>query len=359
MDERKKTIRKYEDKKWEAANSIEAMLENLGASLLPHLDQDDNSEYRQLSRDINDSEVYITAIEGDITRLKILEEDIQRKDQESALRDKELSKLFTRLGESVLAENGCIDAVKPYQNQAETLFVKIKSLEERLEQLEERGDRNVFAWIGKNTQGMVFRGFLGKSQNSLQKIYTLAGEKYCQSASTDPAPGADIVSLLEEIETYKQESAVLNADLIRLKEERRRIGETFSPDGGPAKKIQSLERHIARSREELRGVFRSYGRKVEAAESIAEFAVPPINETDAQLLENIRKGREAIQEYDREVEKLKASLAIDEEKAVIAKIEKSIKDHEERVRTSEEAIIDLTKQIGEANARIEELTRRL
>jgi septal ring factor EnvC (AmiA/AmiB activator) len=84
-----------------------------------------------------------------------------------------------------------------------------------------------------------------------------------------------------------------------------------------------------------------------------------MNETDIQLLENIRKGRKAIQEYGREIEKLKASLAIDEEKAAIVKIEKAIKDHAEQIRTSEEAIIDLTRQIEEARARIEELTLRL
>jgi chromosome segregation ATPase len=359
IDERKKAMREYEDKKREVLNSIEGILEKLGASLLPRLEQDDTSEYSRLTRDISDSEVYITAIEGDIARLKTLEEEIQQKDQENIARAKDISKLFTRLGEAVLEEGDCIDAVKPFQGQAETLYSKIKSLEERLDQLEEGGNRNVLVWIGKNTQGMVLRSFLGKSRSSLQKIYTQAGEKYFQSVSSDSGPG--ITSLSEEIGILKQESMVVSADLTRLREERRRISETFGPDGGPVKKIQSLERHIAHSREELRGLFLRYGREVEAAgiEESDETAVPPMDEADSRLLENIRQGREAIRVYDREIEKLKASLAIDEEKAAIAKIEKSIKDHEARIQASEKTIINLNQQIEEANARIEELTRIL
>ncbi|MDR1862697.1 MAG: hypothetical protein LBQ67_02130 [Treponema sp.] len=358
MDERKIAVREYEDKKREALNSIEGMLGNLGASILPRLEQGDDSEYRRLSREIDDSEVFITAIEGDIARLKELEEEIQRKEQEHAGQAKDISKLFTSLGESVLAENDCAEAVKSYQDQGEALLVKIKSLEERLDQLEERGDRNVFTWIGKNTQGMVLRTFLGKSRSSLQKIYTLAGEKYSQSPSSGLDAGPEITALLGEIETLKQESEVLSADLLRLKEERRRIGDAFSPDGGPAKKIQTLERRIAHSREELQAVFLRYGCELEAAGSSGA-ATPPMDEADTQLLENIRKGREAIRLYDREIEKLKASLAIDEEKAAIAKMEKAIRDHEERIRAGEEAIASLNKQINEAKARIEELTKLL
>jgi predicted nucleic acid-binding Zn-ribbon protein len=356
MDERKRTIREYEYKRRETLNSIEGMLENLGASLLPHAEQDDGSDYRRLTRDIGDSGAYITAIEGDIARLKIVEEDIQRKDQENAARIKDLANLFTRLGESVL-ETDCIDAVKPYQSQAETLYSKIKSLEERLEQLEDRGGGNVFTWIGKNTQGMVLRSFLGKSRNSLQKIFTAAGEKYSQSVSSVAAGGNDARPFLEEIDVLKQESAVLVTDITRLKEERRRINDVFSPDGGPARKIQSLERHIALAREELRGVFLRYGREIEAAgDGGAEAAVPPMSGADIQLLEDIRRGRESIREYDREIEKLKTSLAIDEEKEAVVKMEKAVRDHEGRIRVSEEAIADLSARIKEANARIENLT---
>jgi DNA repair exonuclease SbcCD ATPase subunit len=356
MDERKTSIREYEDKKREALNSIEGMLENLGASVLPRREQDDDSEYRRLSREIRDSEVFITAIEGDIARLTALEEEIQRKDQENDGRARDISKLFTRLGESALAENAGVDEVKPYQDQAEALLTRIKSLEERLLQLEERGDRNVFAWIGKNTQGMVLRSFLAKNRNNLQRIYTLAGEKYSQSVSAAPPPPSGIAALFTEIEAARQDSAVLGADLARLREERRRIGDAFVPDGGPAKKIQALERGIARSREELRGVFLRYGRELEAS---PESRAAPLDEADAQLLANIRRGREAVLLYDTEIEKLKASLAIDGEKAAIARMEKAVEEHEERIRSGEEAIANLKVQIEEAQARIAELTRVL
>ncbi|MDR0377308.1 MAG: hypothetical protein LBH70_05890 [Spirochaetaceae bacterium] len=353
MDERKKTIREYEDKKREALNSVEVMLENLGASLLSQSEQDGDSDYCRLNRDISDSEVYIAAIEEDIARLKAVDEDIQKKNQETLARSKDISKLFTRLGEYVLEEGGCIDAIKPYQLQAEALGSKIKSLEDRMEQLEDRNDGNVFTWIGKNTKGVVFRSFLGKSRASLQRIYTVAGEKYSQSSSAETEVNSGVRALLEEIDASKKESDILGAALISLKEERRRINDTFSPDGGPAKKIQSLERHIAHAREELRGVFLRHGREIEAASAES---ISPMREADEQLLEAVYKGRQSIRDYEREIERLNASLAIDEEKAAVAKMEKSIRDHEGRIRASEETITSLTAQIKGANARIEELT---
>jgi peptidoglycan hydrolase CwlO-like protein len=357
VDDRKKKIREYEDKKREALTSIEAMQETLGASILSHSEQDDDSAYCRLNRDINDSEAYIAAIEEDIVRLKALEADIQRKDQETAARVKDLSKLFTCLGEYVL-EDDCIDAVRPYQTQAETVYSKIKSLEERLEQLEDRGDSNVFTWIGKNTQGMVLRSFLGKSRNSLQKIFTAAGEKYSQSVSLDTYASGRIKPLLGEIEGFNKELSVLGLAITRLKEERRRINDAFSPDGGPVKKIQTLERHIAHSREELKDVCIRYGREIETA-SGGEDIVPLMEEAEIQLLEDIRNRRQSIREYNREIEKLEASLAIDEEMAAVAKMEKTIKDHEARIQASGEAITNLTAQISGAKFRIEELTKVL
>ncbi|MDR0759134.1 MAG: hypothetical protein LBF74_03375 [Treponema sp.] len=362
MDDRKRRIREHEDKKREALDSIEVMLENLGASLLSQSEQDVNSDYCRLNRDINDSEVYIAAIEEDIARLKAVEEDILRKDQEIIARSKDLALLFARLGERVLEEGDCIDAIKPYQGQAETLYSRIKSLEERMAQLEDRSDSNVFTWIGKNTQGVVLRSFLGKSRSSLQKLYTAAGEKYSQFASAETETAGSARSLLKEIDTLKKEAAVLSSGLTSLKEERRRINDAFIPDGGPAQKIQVLERRIAHAREELRDVFLRYGREVEAVgaqDAGGPISLPPLGETETRLLEDIGKSRQSVREYDREIEKLKASLAIDEEKAAIAKMEKAIKDHEGRIRAGEEAIASLTAQISAANVRIEELTKVL
>ncbi|MDR2246132.1 MAG: hypothetical protein LBE17_05595 [Treponema sp.] len=363
MDNRKRMIREYEDKKKEALDAVGVMLENLGASLLSRSEQDAGSDYCRLNRDINDSKVYIAAIEEDIARLKALEEDILRKDQEIVARSKDLALLFTRLGESVLEEGDCIDAVKSYQDQAETVHSRIKSLEERLDQLEDRSGGNVFTWIGKNTQGAVFRSFLGKSRSSLQKLYTAAGEKYAQFASAETEAAGSARSLLKEIDTLKKEAAALSSGLAALKEERRRINDAFVPDGGPAKKILVLQRRIARAREELQDVFLRYGREVEAAGEAGDAAgpasLPSMGETERLLLEDIGKSRQSVREYEREIEKLAASLAIDEEKAAIAKMEKAVKDHEGRIRAGEEAIASLAAQICAAQARIEELTKVL
>jgi chromosome segregation ATPase len=368
MDERKKIIRDLEDKRREALGSVDLMWENLGASLLPHLEQDDNSEYRRLLREISDSEERIHVIEEDLVRLRNLEDTIQKEELESAGQAKELSKHYSQLGENILEEEDCIDAVRPYQDQADTLISKIDSLEERLDQLEERGDGNVFAWIGKSTQSVVLRSFLSRSQGNLQKVYALAGDRYAQATPSD-TKGGELRAALESIETLKRASSELSAGLAKLREERRRIVDSFGAEGSPPKRIQTQERIIAHSREQLRLLYLRYGKEAEdgndeAAGGVEAAGLEGSVEASArvgeiQLLASIRKIRKTIANYEREIEKLKASLEIDEENAAVEKMERTIGDHRKRIEACEEAIKSLARQIEEAKARIEELAKVL
>jgi hypothetical protein len=357
MDERKKAIRELEDQKDRDLASVDALLAQVGEALLPRMGEE-VPEYKLLQADIGDFEGQIAGTREDIARLKKLEEDIRRKEQEGAEEARVLSRLYTKIGELILEDPEFEDFSASYRSQAETLIPKIKSLEGRLDVLGEQENPNVFAWLGKSAQGMVLRSFLGKSQNSLQRVYLGAGEKYVPGASRESISNVSVLDTLGEIENCRKAQGALSAELALFREERKRIGDNFSADGGPAKKIQALERSISQSREQLRELYLRYGCLAAESPDSAEFA-SLISGEETQLLERAGKLKDTVGETGERIEKLKASLAIDEERVRIEKMEKAIAFHRDRIAESENAIRDLSGQIEESNKKTEELAKLL
>jgi chromosome segregation ATPase len=364
MDERKKAIKDLEDRKKADIASIDALLVQLGEVLLPRL-RDGAPEYRLFARDIDDSEEGIREAQAGAARLKQLDEDIRGKEQEAAERGREISLLYTRAGELVLEDPAFEGFAGPYRAQAETLLPKIQSLEGRLEVLGGKEDPNVFAWIGKNAQGMVLRSFLGRNKSNLQRIFTAAGEKYArgvpeEAAAGVPAPdiGGDLGGVLDRIGESRKAQAAQQAALALLKEERRGIAASFAPDGGAARKIQALERHIAGAREQLRALFLRYGRLAFESPELPEYS-GILESSGRQLLDRAASLTAAVAENERHIGRLKASLAVDAEKAAVGRMERSIAGHRRRIAESEKAILELNSQIAEAGGRIEELSKLL
>ncbi|MDR2020105.1 MAG: hypothetical protein LBQ14_04990 [Treponema sp.] len=389
MDERRKTIRELDGKKREDLQAIDLILEDLGKTLLLRIDGsadarealtgtsgdpsslEDLAEYRRILKEIADSEEYIKSIEADALRLRELEEGIFRKEQHNAEDARELSQLYTRLGELLLEDPGFSDFTEPFRRQIEGLVPKIKSLENRLEELEDGNQNNVFTWIGKSAQGMVIRSFLGKNQGNLQRIYLAVGEKFSSAGSREAIANPGVLSVWGEIDGIRQRVLEQNASLNVLRNERRKIGDSFGAEGGAAKRTHSLERHIAHSREQLRSLYLRYGGRIaeDAAaigvigEVVAGGAIGVLEKGPASLLtdedrlalDKIKQLRNTIGEYDKSIEKLKASLAIDEERDEIAKMEKTIEAHRQRIAVSNEAIGELERHIEESNRRIQEL----
>jgi chromosome segregation ATPase len=368
MDERKKTIRELEEKKREDQNAIDLILENLGRTLLSRIagssgaagaaegrsSSEDVAEYRRILKEIADAEDYIRSIEADSLRLKELEEGILRKELDNSEQVKALSRLYTRLGELLVEDAAFSGFTGSFRRQIETLVPKIRSLEDRLGDLEDGNQDNVFTWIGKSAQGMVIRSFLGKNQGNLQRIYTAVGEKFSASGLEEPILNPGILSVLGEIEGSRKTILGLNSALNELRNERRKIGDSFGAEGGPVKRIQSLERHIAHSREQIRSLYLRYGGRIAGGGSEDEFA-SLLTPEDTLALDDIKQLREIIEENDKSIEKLKASLAIDAERAEIDRMQKSIEAHKQRIAASNEAIADLKRHIGESNRRIQEL----
>jgi chromosome segregation ATPase len=405
MDERKKTIRELKEKRREDLLVVDGLLEELGAALLErivpaedsagevpgeeeagleasdaeaagpepegprHASQSagrtdympsppDVTEYHYLLREIDDSEGKIRDIEAGTARLKDIEEAAQRTEQASSGQIRTLSALYTRLGEYVLDDSSLAEFAEPYRTQLDDLVLKVKSLEDRLNILNDKGESGVFSWIGKNAQTVVVRSFLGKNQKNIQKIFAAAGEQFLRSSLRDGDVDAGIAGVLGEIEDMRKALADSNGELVRLREEQRRIDESFGSEGNPQRKIRALERRIADFRERLRAVYIRYGARLEKSASSKRPAAFLIADEKA-LLDRIGGVRKTIKQYDERIETLEASLAIDEEREGLAKKERAIVEQRQRITAAEGAIGDLMGQIDQAKLRIEELSKKL
>jgi DNA repair exonuclease SbcCD ATPase subunit len=369
MDERKKTISSLEEKKREIQRTVESLLEKLGKNLLAGLDKegagsfpDELEEYRRILGEIAKSEESIRVIEADTLRLKDLEGEIGGKEKDSSVKTKELSALYAHLGENILETS----FAATYKEQAEALVQKIQSLEDRLRELDEGKHINIFTWIGNNTQGMVLRSLVTKNQAGLERVYVEAGEKYFSHHERGTADNPDkpaIADLLAQVSGIRRELAELNESLTGLRNERRKVIDSLGTEGGSrssgfAKKIKTLERHISHAQEQLVGLcIRFGGHFADIVEEGASEEEDLLREGNKAVLGKVRKLREEIAEYDTNIEKLRASLLIDEARAGIEKMEKAITGHRQRIAASENAISGLQKQIEESNRRIQELMK--
>jgi predicted component of type VI protein secretion system len=233
-----------------------------------------------------------------------------------------------------------------YRRQLEALTPKIRSLEDRLEGIAERDASNVLSWVGRGAQSLVVRSLLAKNQAGLRRIYAAAGERF---AHYDFQVSSGGIAELQKALAEKEHSLTkFEEELTILKDERRRILDSFG--GHPAKRVQALEKQIALLQEELD----SLCLRVSITAEREEFA-PLLRAEDHDALARIREVRESLRQYGVRIEKLRASLAIDAERAEIAKMERAIAEHERRIAAGRKSVRDLRKNIAEANRRIAEL----
>jgi hypothetical protein len=325
---------------------------------IPMPSPEDTADYHRYLREIGDCEGDIRSINAGIIRLKELEDAVRQAEGACSEGLKTMSGLYTRLGEFVLEAPCFAEFAEPYRKQLDDLVLKVRSLEDRLDGLTEGGEANFFSWIGKGAQSVVIRSFLGKNQKNIQRIFTAAGEQFTRSAFREGDADAGFRDILNEIEEGRRVQAELTGELARLREERRRTGESLSSGGSPQRRIRALERQILHAREQLRGVYLRYGTRLEGAPSHKGLG-DLLTADDRFLTDRIRQLRKSIRDHEGRIEILEASLAIDEEREGIAKKEKAIVEQRQRIALSEKTIADLTGQIEEARRRIEELSRKL
>lgn len=384
MDDRKKRIGELEKRKKEQIVLLDAMLVRLGETLFERLDNcykdssgpdvdsviEDLSQYRQLQNDIAASHDSIEVVEEQLRQCRELDERIITKEREESACSKELTIACRRLGKLLLdspADPGGFCA--PYRDQAEALFNKVQSLEDRISGLEQQDSGNVFSWIGKSTQGLVLRSFLSKALENLENLYRNIGDRYSRRGTLPESESVDdeIMEVCAGIEQKRAAARALSLELAAIREDRRAISGSFSTEGGSHKHIQSLKNHIARARDDLKILYRRIG-----MEAVASSVIEPAVENDRRqviealavpedegALESAARINQAIRDDDLVVAKLKASLAIDDENAKIDKCRKLIQEKKEKIAQAERNIAEYERNIHDSEASIEKLQNLL
>jgi archaellum component FlaC len=375
MDERKKIIRDLEDKKQADLEGVNRLLENLGETLLlrqgPDQDREafsapgssaDNPaglcmEYRRLLEKIAEDGDSIKSIEADTRRIKELEQEIALKEKQNLENSREISLLYAQLGQYVLTDPAFSGFAGPYRNQIDEILLKIDARETRLNELEQKNG-GIFSWIGKNAQGLVVKAALAKNQSDLHKIYRSAGERFAVSGEDAQAGDRDVRELAEKIGDLRRNTEELSAEILSRKEECRKTGELFGAEGSPVKRILNLEKQIARAKEDLRVVYRTFGAyALDPAwkDSFASLITPE----DSSQKDKIEALRGSVRETESRIEKLKAAAAIDDEKHEIEKLKRSIEDQRRRIQSARDVIAEMERRIESAEKHIEELTKLL
>ena len=384
MDDRRKRISELEHRKREQIAHLDALLIRLGESLFIRMSDSISScveelaVYKGYQIDIENSQVSIQAAEEQIRRSKELDESIEAKEREESENTKGLTVLYSKLGKLLLEDNTgeYADFCLPYREQNEALLTKVFSLAERLDELDKKEGGNVFTWIGKSAQGLVLRSFLTKAQENLEQLRRNVGDRYSRSdagksSGGDHTDNAGITGLCCDIEQKRLLSSALSADIAELREERRMISNSFSAEGGPVRYINTIKNHIANVQNELKILYRRMGAEtalidpVSAAASSILAKDPPserrqiidslVLDQDREAMDTASRINRTIHDIEKEIEKLEASLAIDEEKAKIDKFHKMILEKREKIARAEQNIAEYEEGIRYSEACIEKL----
>ena len=399
MDDRKKQISELERRKKEQAIHLDLLLSRFGETLFSRIadsPQEDVStfgelsDYRRFQDDIAASETSIQAVEEQTRRFKELEEGIGAREREESTFLRDLALMHGSLGRLLLDGANNTEFCAPYREQAEALLSKIESLEDRLATLEQREGGNVFTWIGKSAQGLVLRSFLTKAQENLEQLRRTVGEQYSRDTNRLPDGGEQFGLPREGLETERlcieiiqkrEELRALSQDLETLREEKRKISGSFSAEGGPLRQIQSLKKHIARIRDELKTLYRRIGAEAASVNDAGNNTTaepsagakpgrgsPPerreilgtfIDAEDQETLDSAARINRSIHSAEAEIEKLKASLAIDDEKAKIEKFRRMILDKKNKIAQAEKSIAEFEAGIRDSETTIEKLQNLL
>ncbi|MDR1929278.1 MAG: hypothetical protein LBQ44_01490 [Treponema sp.] len=359
MDERRKIIGELDEKRKESLRSCSQTLEDLGKSLVERLEEarfsgGEGGEYRRVSQEIADSEASIASIRGALARIKELDEEISVKAEERSNREEEAAVLYIRLGEGVL-EGAFPDSGEiPGKKQLELILSRNNTLEERLQDLEDRGGAGFFSWFSRGVQTLVINSSMRKNFRQLDRIYLQAGKAYAQRAeSRAPDQGTleEAAALLRDTLAQRRIIAELEGAAAELEEERRRIRNSFGFREKPSARIKTLEQRNFRRREDLRGLYLKVGEDA-AAEKLSG---ADLADEDRAKLAEARRYKENADKDGREIEKLEAAIAVDQEREKIVKLERAVSGQKERIAAGERNLEDLNRRIEDAHERIKQI----
>ena len=371
MDDRRRTLRELEIRKNADIDSRNRLLESLGEALIQRTEEDEPfsgssadgparelaAEYRELQKEIADCTANIGKLEEDALKIRDLEKEIASREEEHSRLTKELIEVCTWLGKELLeSELEDFEEFSAfYRDQEETLLLKISEHEQKIQELSDK-EGGVFSWLGKNAQMAVSRALLSKNRSSLLKLYRSAGEQFLSIepaqalVDTDQTKENNLESALKASQ-IKSNMSLLSKNLAALRDERRELGDAFGIEGNPARRIEGLEKRIAFVKEAFPGLYLRLG-TLAATGSLASI----MKEEDQAILEKAEIYKTEIAKGELAIEKIKASITIDNEKAEIEKMKRAIANQQQKIANANDAILELEKQIASTEQHIEELT---
>jgi hypothetical protein len=377
MDLRKKTIRNLETKKSEDLACANKILGELGEDLLIRLEIPDASapgplcpeapdgnspegireEYKRLLKEIDSSEGRIKVIEAENARYQDLEKEISRKEEENSENAREISLLYVQLGQYILADPEFETFTLPFKDEMDDLLRKIDNHEAKLEELEQK-EGNIFTWLGNNARTLVVKGMLSKNQSALHKIYRAAGERFIESGFSPEEEKIEVRNLTEKAVALKHESGELAAETANLRDEYKKLAGEFAKLGHPVRRVPVLEKQIASARETIRELCVDFG--VFAADPAwQDYFAPFLENDDRERSVRVNELRSSVRDAGLQIEKLRAAMAIDSEKAEIEKLRKSIAGEKNKIETARLAIAELESLIAGSEKHIGELAKKL
>ncbi|MHC6204186.1 hypothetical protein ACYULU_13460 [Breznakiellaceae bacterium SP9] len=378
MDERKKKIQDFEAKKQQALEALNGFLTNLGENFLkrhfgetynpeaaaqenwPELVKDakEAADYQKLLKDIADSEAAITQIDSDLVSLKALDDQIDDKEKENQACVSTMGDHFTTLGRYLFEDDTFSAVIEPNKKAAYDLLAKIKTQEAQLEELESKGQGNVFSKFADKAKGLTFRTLLAKNRDSLQRVYRSIGEKFLQSDYSGDIDNAELEESFRQIKEEKQQTTDIYAALTGLRLERKQLNDKLNSGGTPPKRKSTLEKQILTTKEKIKTVFKNCGLVIANKDNVEAYS-GLLESEDTDLLDKIGDKRQTIAEIERDIEKTNAAIAIDDEKAEIEKFSRLIKEQEQKIIAAERAITEFKDKIDQAEKHIEDLSLKL
>jgi len=375
MDDKQKALRELEGRKREDEAALREKLAALGEALLSRdgADGDEAAERRQrraLLKEQNEARTRIGDIEAAVLRRKEVEAEIAGKEEAQRGRLRELDDSYALLGMRLLeadADEGPADGAgaggSPEQTRAALVHararevrVKVEALERQLAELDaaDGGGAGFFARIGRGAQGLMVKAALGKSRGDLVRLYRKAGEDFFNAdGGYGPLAGKEAAALAETAAGQRRQVSALGNEILQLREERLHLGEQTGAN--PASRIRGEERAIERAGERLREIYRAFGEAV----SDGGKKKAALRKEDEALLKEVKTARELVAGDDARIEKVRAAIAIDGEKAAIGKARGDIDRARRKIADCQRGIREQEANIAEREARIAELEKKL
>jgi len=367
MDDRRKRIDDLLKNNQESRSSLDDLLENFGEALYVRTKEmqtgfEDIKQYNAYLQDISESNAAIGKIEEKNRRFRELEDAIEIREQQEKERAKEMAIINRRLGKALLGNGAYNDYTSLFREQADALTAKIESLETRISELENKEGGNVFSWIGKSAQGLVLKTFLSKTQENQEQLYFNIGERYNdrELINTDD----DVSVIRAEADNLRSISRSAMDEISSLRDEKRIITASFGIDGNPQKQIQSAKNHINQVKDVLRNLYRKFGAQTAGIdEDITPerkyFIDTIVAAEDGEVISRAVKLNQSMIDNEKAITKLRASLAIDDEKSKIEKFRKSIEDKKNKISDLQNSINDLEESVRDCEKYIQELEKQL